>query len=240
MKTRNKKILIGIIAVICLILIGTIAFTTAYLTSRRKVVGYLKFASGLNIEYGNVVAASSSEWGNLQHFVNNGMEEELQDVEIEDIQPGQSIKFANPYIAPKEESASYAVRVKFIVTVDNEDEYVVPADIEQVLSTGTQSIFESGTLKVNSSFKYNALDGYYYYATNALDLENSIIKVDYDDSKEEDEQTKLYIFQSEAPNYIICEVVDGEPIEELPIKNLKLELFIEAIQYSSVSEIWFS
>lgn len=240
MKTRSKKIIISIVAVLCLLLIGAVAFTTAYLTSRRKVVGYLKFASGLNITYGNVIAASSSEWGNLQHFVSTENGEELQELDIEDIQPGQTIKFANPYLAPKEESASYAVRVKFVVTTNNENEYVTPAEIENVLSTGTQKIFANGTLKVSDSFKYNSLDGYYYLATNASDIENSMVKIDYDNSIEENKQTKLYIFESVAPDYINCTVVDGEPIEELPVKTIKLELFVEAIQYSSVADIWFN
>ena len=239
MKTKRKEILITISILLAVLLICTVSFTVAYLSSKRNVTGYLNFANGVELDYGNVVARTSSETGNLLHFVdsnnNNAIDEnELVAVNINNINPGQTIQFANPYLQIKENSVSLAFRLKFKIT-EGSNVYETPEEINNLLSNGAVPVFENGNLKVQSDWKFNSIDKYYYFASSD-DIQNSLIEVSHSTYP-----NKIFVFDADAENenLITCDVVDGEPIESLPVKNLKLELYIEAIQFSSIN-VWLS
>ena len=238
----KKSTTIALIAVSVVLLIAiSVASTLAYLSSRRSATGYLKFASGVLIDYKNVDAKSEG-FGNLYQYVdsdNNGLidDGELINLNFSNIQPGDDIVFANPKLLAKEGTVPFALRIKFVVTdksnPDDIKKYTTRESINALLNSSTDPVFASGTLEVDHNWRYNRADGYYYLSLS--DIQNSMQKIEYSSSA-----SPIYIFNSSASNKDIvpCKVIDGEPLERFPIKDLQIELYIEAIEFSSVN-LWF-
>ena len=245
MKLLGKKsttIALVVVAIVLLIAVSAVS-TVAYLFSKRNATGYLNFATGVSVEYRNVNATSEG-FGNLKQFVDsddNGLidDGELINLNLSNIQPSDDIVFANPNLLVKDGSVPFALRIKFVVTdssnLEDVKTYTSREEINTLLSTSATPVFASGTLEVDDVWKYNEADKYYYYSDDT-DFANSIKKVEYVETT----TSPIYIFKGDSANndIISCKVIDGEPIESFPVKNLQLELFIEAIQYTSVN-LWF-
>lgn len=247
MNSKSKKILIGVVILLAIALIAIISVTAAYLSSRRKAEGYLNFASGLAIKYENVNETGSSQsFGNLLHFVDGDDDDqidngELQNLNLSDIQPGQAIIFANPKLTPKEGTASFALRAKLVLTdlsnPQNPVEYVKKEDVAELL-TGENPLFGYGSLEFGENWEFNEVDNYHYfvYAGTEPILER-LNEISYNSSVSI--QESIYVFKGHSTNtdLVHCRIIDGEPIEEIPVKSLKIELYIEAIEFSSI-EYW--
>lgn len=248
MKTSlRKKIIIGVCIVLCLLLIVAISTTVAYLTSRRNATGYLQFATGISIDYKNVNATSNSEVvGNLLYFndenSNNIIEDgELQNLALTNIMPGTNIAIANPKLSPKENTASFALRAKLVITnmsdAENPIKYQTPGEISEFLN-GANKLFASGTLEFAENWQFNSADNYHYFVSAGdTSIAERLVEISYDNEAET--QQEIYLFKGDVTNQnlISCQIIDGEPIEELPAKSVKIELFIEAIQYTAI-ENW--
>lgn len=248
MKTSvRKSIIIGVCVLLCLLLIATTTATVAYLTSRRNATGYLQFASGISIDYKNVNATSNSDSvGNLLYFndenSNNVIDEgELQNLTLTNIMPGTNIAIANPKLLPKENTASFALRAKLVITdlsnSENPVKYQTPAEISEFLN-GSNKLFANGTIEFGDNWEFNSTDNYHYFVLSGdTSISERLIEISYD--AESVSQQEVYLFKGDLTNQdlVSCQIIDGEPIEELPAKSVKIELFIEAIQYTAI-ENW--
>lgn len=252
MKSKTSKVILALSICLFLILVTVVSVSVAYLTSKRNAEGYLNFASGIAISYNNVVATTANEFGNLQYFDDENQnaaidENELKELDLSNIQPGQEIKFANPYLMPEENTASFALRAKLIVTdisdANNEIEYNTPEKINQLFRTTdihSYPVFSSGTIAFKDGWEYNSADNWFYITSaGAGEISERLAEISYNTNLVE--QEKIYLFKGDAlnENLITCTVVDDEPIEQLPVKSLKIAVYIEAIQYSSVNK-WFN
>ena len=248
MKTSSSKKVILIVGIVLLLaLLIALTTTVAYLSSRRNVTGYLNFASGISIDYKNVNASSDSNTvGNLLYLKDeNGNslidEGELQNLTLTNIMPGTVIPIANPKLSPKENTATFALRAKLVITdlsdSENPVKYQTPSEIGEFLN-GANKLFASGALEFAENWEFNLADNYHYFVSvGSTSLSERLIEIGYDDSVET--QQEIYLFKGDTLNndLVTCTIVDGEPIEELPASSVKIELFIEAIQYSAV-ENW--
>ena len=252
MKSKTSKIILIISICLFLALIAAVSVSVAYLTSKRKAEGYLNFASGIAISYNNVIATTANQYGNMQYVDdknnNNIVDEgELKVLHLADIQPGQEIKFANPYLMPMENTASFALRAKLVVTdisdENNPVEYNNPEDINKLFTTteiNDYPVFSSGTLAFNNSWEHNTVDNWFYITNLGTgEISERLVEINFDGNLIE--QARIYLFNADAENQniITCTVIDDEPIEQLPVKSLKIAVYIEAIQYSSVDK-WFN
>lgn len=243
----RRNILVGICAVLCLALIVSISTTVAYLSSRRNATGYLDFATGISIDYKNVKESSlTNTVGNLLYFDDKNDNGNIDDGELEDlaltnIMPSDVIQIANPKLSPKENTATFALRAKLVIT-DMSDrlhymKYQTPEEIAEFLN-GANKLFASGTIEFADNWEYNSIDNYHYFVSaGSTSIADRLIEIGYDNSVET--QQEIYLFKGDTlnQNLVTVTIIDGEPIEELPAKSVKIELFIEAIQYSAV-ENW--
>ena len=246
MNSKSKKITFAVIIILAILLITAISVTAAYLTSRRNAEGYLNFASGLSIQYRNIEdKGTSKEFGNLLHFVDKNSNSTIDDGELEslkltNVQPRQEIKLANPNLTAKEGSASFALRAKLVLTdtsdPNNPVEYVDEADIEEFLKTGENPLLLGGDLNFAAGWEYNADDNYHYYVASD-DTQTPIFErlkeVSYGSET-------VYLFEGDQANedVVTIVIIDDEPLEEIPVKSLKIELYIEAIEYLSINPHW--
>lgn len=246
MKTSShKKFLISIIVLLFVLLTVAITTTVAYLTSRRNVTGYINFATGISIDYKNVNATSNStSVGNILYFDDENLDSnidngELKNLELTNVMPGKIIQIANPKLSPKQDTASFALRAKLVITdmsdSENPVQYISPTAIAEFLN-GANKIFENGTIEFGENWEFNSNDNYHYFvASGTTSIASRLFEISYDESLTS--QQEIYLFNGDTlnSNLITCEIIDGEPIEELPVKSMKIEVFIEAIQYSSIS-----
>ena len=245
MNSKSKKVIIAVVILLAIALISLLSVTLAYLSSRRKAEGYLNFASGLAIKYENINnSGNAQDFGNLLHFVDADSDGEIDDGEFQalsltDIRPSKSIRIANPKLTPKEGTAPFALRAKLVLTdmsdSKNPVRYDTKAGVEELLS-GSNPLLLSGDLNFGQLWEYNPDDHYYYFAaagTNPV-LER-LIEISYD--TQSGVQQEVYLFEGDPvnENLVTITIIDGEPIEEIPVKSLKIELYIEAIEYLSIA-----
>ena len=243
----RRNIFVGLCAVLCLALIVSISTTVAYLSSKRNTTGYLEFASGISIDYKNVKESSTSNAvGNLLYFNDKNNDGSIDDGELEkliltNIMPSNTIKIANPKLSPKENTATFALRAKLVITDmsdrQNYVKYQTPEEITEFLN-GSNKLFASGAIEFADNWEFNSADNYHYFVSaGSTSISERLIEIGYDNSVET--QQEIYLFKGDLvnQNLVTITIIDGEPIEELPAKSVKIELFIEAIQYSAV-ENW--
>lgn len=235
----TKKSIIAI-AVVCLLALSIIAATVAsvaYLTSRRKAQGYINFAKGIEIEYLNVAdSGSATQFGNLYYLNEDSGENE--NLQLNNILPGETIKLANPTLKAQDGTVSFALRAKLVVTATNTTgNYVFDNNAEYEFLTATTSeddsqvVFSTGVIAFNDSWQYNADDGYYYYATSgAGSLADRIVEVD-------ENSADITVFNADANSDYLTLTTLGEPIESFNYSSISFELYLQAIQYSSL-DVW--
>ena len=235
----QRKIVVGtIIGVILLGIFVALGISIAFLTSSRNVEGYINFANGIEIEYNNIRESGSvGGLGNLYYL--NTETGENENLALDDIQPGEQIKIANPSIKAKEGTASFALRAKLVITATNETgNYIFDNNDEYKLLTQTTSgdasqiMFSSGVISFNDNWELGE-DGYYYFVTSGVEVLKDRV-VEFDENSPE-----ITVFDADADSeYLTVTIIDGEPIEKFNYSSLSFKLYLQAIQYSSL-DVWF-
>ena len=243
MNSKSKKVLIAVVILLAIALISLLSVTVAYLSSRRSAEGYLNFAPGLSIEYENIEDKGSAQsFGNLYHFVDGDDDGEIDDGELEgldlkDIQPGQVIRIANPKLAPKEGTATFALRAKLVLTDENSVKYQTKDELEELLNGADPLLYNGCHLNFGEGWEYGG-NGWFYRVTPGTDpVLERLEEISY--NSQSATQQEIYLFDGDDSNENLAtiKIIDGSPIEQIPVKSLKIELYIEAIEMNSI-EYW--
>ena len=243
MNSKSKKVLIAVVILLAIALISLLSVTVAYLSSRRSAEGYLNFAPGLSIEYENIEDKGSAQsFGNLYHFVDGDDDGEIDDGELEgldlkDIQPGQVIRIANPKLAPKEGTATFALRAKLVLTDENSVKHQTKDELEELLNGADPLLYNGYHLNFGEGWEYGG-NGWFYRVTPGTDpVLERLEEISYNDQSAT--QQEIYLFDGDDGNENLAtiKIIDGKPIEQIPVKSLKIELYIEAIEMNSI-EYW--
>lgn len=243
MNSKSKKVLIAVVILLAIALISLLSVTVAYLSSRRSAEGYLNFAPGLSIEYENIEDKGSAQsFGNLYHFVDGDDDGEIDDGELEslnlsDIQPGQVIRIANPKLAPKEGTATFALRAKLVLTDENSAKYQTKDELNELLNGTDPLLYNGYHLNFGEGWEYGG-NGWFYRVTPGTDpVLERLEEISYNDQSAT--QQEIYLFDGDDGNENLAtiKIIDGNPIEQIPVKSLKIELYIEAIETNSI-EYW--
>ena len=245
MNSKSKKVMIAVVLMLAIALITLLSVTAAYLTSRRSADGYLNFASGIAVDYENINDSGSAQtFGNLLHFIDGDDDYqidagELESLNLSNIQPGEIIRIANPKLSPKEGTAPFALRAKLVLT-DTSDpknpvEYVKKDDVVELLN-GSNPLLLNGDMNFSEGWEFNEADNYYYFVfAGSEPIMERLNEISYNESVSA--QQEIFIFEGDQANenLVSIKIIDGEPIEEIPVKSLKIELYIEAIEFQSIS-----
>ena len=243
MNSKSKKVLIAVVILLAIALISLLSVTVAYLSSRRSADGYLNFAPGLSIEYENIEDKGSAQsFGNLYHFVDGDDDGEIDDGELEgldlkDIQPGQVIRIANPKLAPKEGTATFALRAKLVLTDENSAKYQTKDELEELLNGTDPLLYNGYHLNFGEGWEYGGNGWFYRVIPGAEPVLERLEEISYNDQSAT--QQEIYLFDGDDVNENLAtiKIIDGNPIEQIPVKSLKIELYIEAIEMNSI-EYW--
>ncbi|MBO4412442.1 MAG: hypothetical protein J5779_00280 [Clostridia bacterium] len=234
--TKRKILSITLIGVLILAILASLIATTAYLTSRRTASGYINFSSGILVQYQNV---SNSDSGSGNLFCVDNQTGENKILELNNIMPGETIKLVNPKLTAQEGTVSFALRAKLVITAetptgndifDNNEEY--EALTKTTAQNQSKVVFENGVIAFNDGWEYNEEDGYYYFATaGAGELADRVVEVD-----ENSETITLFETDSNLVEYTTLTTLEGA-MEKFNYDSLTFELYIDAIQYSSL-DVW--